>query len=116
MRLLSTFLVLLSLFGLIRAQNPNCLLTVPQLPLTAAGLAKPYLLAADNINNGPCNQLNGAQTAFVQGTVLDQTNSLVFVYNPLVIDTGTTPAIVPVTPTLPAQNIVGLWFGFNGNI
>jgi hypothetical protein len=37
------------------------------------------------------------------------------VYNPLVIDQGTQPAVAPVTPQLPARAIVALWFGANSN-
>ncbi|TMC64745.1 MAG: hypothetical protein E6J21_03120, partial [Chloroflexota bacterium] len=37
------------------------------------------------------------------------------VYDPLVIDQGTQPAVAPVVPTLPKGAIVGIWFGSNGN-
>jgi len=35
------------------------------------------------------------------------------VYNPLVVDRGTQPAVAPVRPTLPQGAIVALWFGTN---
>lgn len=98
------------------AQNPDCTVTVPPQPLTATGLATPYFLAGFNqATAGACNQLNPAQTAFVQGAVFDQTNAKISIYNPLIVDVGTAPAIAPVVPKLPAQSVVGLWFGFNGN-
>jgi hypothetical protein len=63
---------------------------------------------------GPCNETNVAQTAFVQGAILDPATGQISVYNPLVVDKGTQPAIRPVAPTLPNGAIVALWFGFNG--
>jgi len=51
----------------------------------------------------------------VQGAVVDTDTGIISVYNPLVIDQGTTPAIPPVVPQLPANRMVALWFGFNGN-
>lgn len=97
-------------------QNPDCTVVVPPQPLTATGLATPYFLAGFNAATaGNCNQLNPAQTAFVQGAIFDQTNAKISIYNPLIIDINTQPAIAPVIPTLPAQSVVALWFGFNGN-
>lgn len=84
-----------------------CFLTVPANPLTAAGLATPYVVTG----NG-CDQTLAAAT-FVQGAVLNLDTGALFAYNPLVILTGTTAAIAPTVPTLPANNVVGLWFGTN---
>jgi hypothetical protein len=95
--------------------NPNCTLIVPNQPLTAQGLATPYQLVATNPNQGPCNESNAMQAAFVQGAVLDPATGQISVYNPLVIDKGTQPAAAPVAPQLPANAIVALWFGFNGD-
>jgi hypothetical protein len=95
--------------------NGDCTLIVPPHPLTAQGLATPYQLEATNPNNGPCNEANNAQTAFVQAAVIDPANGKIAVYDPLVIDQGTQPAIAPVVPTLPRQAVVGIWVGFNGN-
>jgi hypothetical protein len=97
------------------AQNPNCKILVPPSPLSAAGLATPYQLSALNASLGPCNMNNPAQTSFVQGVIFNMDTGAFSVYNPLVIDTGTAPLFVPTVPTLPANSIVGLWFGFNGN-
>ena len=84
-------------------------------PLSAQGLATPYQLVATDPANGPCNESNKAQAAFVQGAVLDPATGQLSIYNPLVIDQGTQPAAAPVVPQLPANGVVALWFGFNGN-
>jgi hypothetical protein len=95
------------------ADNMDCTLIVPANPLSAAGLATPYQLVATNAGNGPCNEANANQSAFVQGAVIDA-NGAITLYNPLVVDQGTQPAAAPVAATVPAGATVGLWFGFNG--
>jgi len=97
------------------AANMDCTLLVPANPLTAQGLATPYQLSATNPANGPCNEANPNQSAFVQGVIYDPATGAFSVYNPLVIDQGTQPAVAPTMPTLPQGAVVGLWFGFNGN-
>jgi hypothetical protein len=94
--------------------NPNCTLIVPHNPLTAAGLATPYQFKATNPSDGPCHETDKNQSAFVQAAVIDLDNGQISVYNPLVIDMGTTPAAPPVVPALPTHHVVALWFGFNG--
>src|ERR1700753_3462979 len=95
--------------------NPNCSLLVPANPLSAQGLATPYQLSATDAANGPCNEANADQSAFVQGVIYDPATGTMSVYNPLVVDAGTQPAIAPTAPTLPANAVVGLWFGYNGD-
>lgn len=97
------------------AVNGDCTLIVPRNPLSAQGLATPYQLVATNPDNGPCNEANKGQAAFVQGAVIDPTTGVISIYNPLVIDQGTQAAAPPVVPQLPANGIVALWFGSNGN-
>ncbi|MBV9709447.1 MAG: hypothetical protein JO011_00875, partial [Ktedonobacteraceae bacterium] len=95
--------------------NPNCTIIVPANPLSAQGLATPYqLFAPDAAANGPCNEANANQGAFVQADIYDPATGQISTYSPLVIDQGTQPAVVPTAPTLPAGAVVGLWFGFNG--
>ncbi|MFI9363384.1 hypothetical protein ACIG5E_20350 [Kitasatospora sp. NPDC053057] len=96
--------------------NPNCTIKVPANPLTAQGLATPYTLEAADPAQGACHESNGNQSAFVQATVLDPATGAVSVYSPLVIDQGTVPAVAPVVPVLPANAVVGIWFGYNGNV
>jgi hypothetical protein len=87
----------------------NCTLTVPPNPLTAQGLATPYQLS------GPgCSMATTNTRAFVQATIISPGGAL-SVYEPLVVDQGTTPAVAPVVPTLPAGAVVTLDMGFNGD-
>ncbi|MGW3045398.1 hypothetical protein ACWC9T_36430 [Kitasatospora sp. NPDC001159] len=95
--------------------DPDCTLTVPDAPLTARGLATPYVLTATDPAKGPCHETNSHQAAFVQATVLDPDTGTVFVYNPLVTDKGSEPAVAPVVPKLPEHAVVGIWFSFDGN-
>ena len=95
--------------------NPNCTIIVPDAPLSAAGLATPYQLVATDLTAGPCDQSNTDQSAFVQAAVLDPSSGSISIYNPLVITQGTTAAAPAVIPTLPANAVVALWFGYNGD-
>jgi hypothetical protein len=96
--------------------NMNCTLVVPNDPLTAQGLATPYLLKATNPAMGPCIETNPMQAAFVQAAVVNPATGFLAVYNPLVITQGTRPAIRPIIPRIPAGSVVGVWFGFNGAV
>lgn len=92
------------------ANAVNCQITVPANPLTAAGLATPYLLQP------PCSMAVGTQQAFAEAAVFDPATNTVSIYHPLVINAGTTAAAAPVLPVIPAGATVGLWFGFNGAV
>jgi hypothetical protein len=93
----------------------DCTLIVPPHPLTAQGLATPFQLTATDPDQGPCNESNPNQAVFVQGAVIDPATGHIAIYNPLVIDKGTKPAIAPVVPKLPVGGIVALWGGGNDN-
>jgi hypothetical protein len=95
--------------------NMDCTLIVPLNPLTAQGLATPFQLTATDPNQGPCNESNPNQAVFVQGAVIDPATGHIAIYNPLVVDKGTQPAIAPVVPQLPPGGIVALWGGGNDN-
>jgi hypothetical protein len=97
------------------APNPDCTLIVPKAPLTATGLATPYQLVATDPANGECHEIDTNQSAFVQAGILDPETGRISIYNPLVIDKGSTPAAAPVVPKLPHYAVVALWFGYNGN-
>jgi hypothetical protein len=88
----------------------DCQITVPANPLTAEGLATPYILQA------PCSQSVSTQQSFAEAAVFDPATNIISVYHPLVIDAGTQPAAPPVVPTIPAGATVGIWFGFNGGV
>ncbi|HEX5494157.1 MAG TPA: hypothetical protein VFX70_06230 [Mycobacteriales bacterium] len=94
--------------------NANCTLIVPAHPLSARGLATPYQLEATHRRAGACHEATDAQSAFVQATILDPATGRVWVYDPLVTDRGTRPAVRPTPPPLPRGAVVGIWFGFNG--
>jgi hypothetical protein len=96
--------------------NMNCTLIVPNNPLTAQGLATPYILKATNPAMGPCIETNPMQAAFVQAAAVNPNTGTLAVYNPLVITQGTQPAIKPVVPKIPVGSVVGIWFGFNGAV
>jgi hypothetical protein len=100
------------------AVNVNCDIIVPLHPLTARGLATPYQLTGTDGQTpaqSGCEMSNAVNLgAFVQATILNPATGKLFVYNPLVITQGTTPAVAPVVPTLPRNAIVTIDFGFNG--
>lgn len=96
--------------------NTDCTLILPNHPLSAQGLATPFRLVATDPAQGPCNESNPDQSAFVQGAVLDPATGNIAIYNPLVIDKDTKPAAAPVVPKLPRNAIVALWFGSNGEV
>jgi hypothetical protein len=54
--------------------------------------------------------------AFVQATVLNTQTGKLYVYNPLVITQGTTAAVAPTVPKLPAHYVATIDFGFNGTV
>jgi hypothetical protein len=96
--------------------NPNCTLIVPPAPLTVAGLGTPYRLKATNRDDGRCHEANPNQSAFVEATILNPATGTLSTYHPLVVDDGTTPAAPVVTPSLPPGAVVGIWFGFQGDV
>jgi hypothetical protein len=102
----------------VAAANVNCDIIVPANPLSATGLATPYQLTGTDGQSpaaSGCQMSNAANLgAFVQATILNPRNGKLYVYNPLVITQGTTPAVTPVVPTLPRNAVVTIDFGFNG--
>ena len=108
--------------GVLVAQNPNCTIVVPDNPLTAAGLATPYILLPTDSNPADtgfeCHETNTSSSAFVQAAILDPATGQISIYNPLVIDQGSATAtgLNPVVPNLPNHAVVAIWFGYNGNV
>src|ERR1700733_12860525 len=104
--------------GTTATANVNCDIIVPAHPLTAQGLATAYQLTGpDGMTPAAsgCTMTNAANLgAFVQATILDPRTGKLYVYDPLVITEGTTPAVAPVVPKLPRNAIVTIDFGFNG--
>ncbi|HEX3650369.1 MAG TPA: hypothetical protein VHV49_18240 [Pseudonocardiaceae bacterium] len=95
--------------------NPDCTLIVPANPLSAKGLATPYQLAATDPDQGPCDEANDSQSAFVEATIVNTVTGALSVYRPLVVDAGAQPAAPEIVPKLPTHAVIGLWFGFNGD-
>jgi hypothetical protein len=101
--------------------NTTCDIIVPANPLSAQGLATPYLLTGPNgmtpAQSG-CEMSNGAKLgAFVQATILDPATGTLSVYEPLVITQGTrpdTPDMKLKPPVIPADAVMTIDFGFNG--
>ncbi len=91
------------------AASMNCTVSVPANPLTAQGLATPWVLGDG------CTWANGGtEGVFIDATILAP-NGQLQVYDPLVINQGTTPAVAPTPPTIAAGSQVILSAGFNGN-
>ena len=91
------------------ADSTNCTVTVPDRPLTAQGLATPWVLG-----DGCTWENGGTEGVFIDATILAP-NGQLQVYNPLVINQGTTPAVAPTPPTIAPGSQVILSAGFNGN-
>jgi hypothetical protein len=93
----------------------NCDIVVPANPLSAQGLATPYQLTG---TDGTTPAASGCQMsklgAFVQATILDPATGVLSVYDPLVVTQGIRPAVKPSVPTIPADAVVTIDFGFNG--
>jgi hypothetical protein len=94
--------------------NPDCTLKVPRDPLSAEGLATPYVLSSAGIT---CSETNQDTAAFVQATILDPSTGALAVYDPVVRDAGQ-PLLgtAPPVPSLPRDAVVTVWTGFNGNV
>ena len=93
--------------------NPNCTLAVPRNPLTAQGLATPYVLSSAGMT---CSETDEGTAAFVQAVILNPATGALSVYDPVVETAGTTSPVTPPVPVLPRNAVVALWTGFNGNV
>lgn len=91
------------------AKSMNCTLQVPANPLSARGLATPYVLGDG------CQMSNADLQAYVEADIINPRTGSIKVYNPLVITDGTQPAARPVPPRVPRGDVVGIMFGFNGD-
>ena len=63
----------------------------------------------------PCAENNEGTAAFVQATILDPVTGALSVYDPVVTDAGH-PQVTAPPVTLPANAVVTIWTGFNGNV
>jgi hypothetical protein len=91
------------------ADSTNCTVSVPNQPLTARGLATPWVLGDG------CTWENGdSEGVFIDATILAP-NGRIQVYNPLVITQGTQPEVAPAPPAIARGSQVILSVGYNGN-
>src|SRR5580704_18030336 len=91
------------------ADSTNCTVSVPAHPLSARGLATPWVLGDG------CTWENGdTEGVFIDATILAP-NGKLQVYNPLVITQGTQPEVALKPPTIARGSQVILSVGFNGN-
>ena len=91
------------------ADSTNCTVSVPAHPLSARGLATPWVLGDG------CTWENGdTEGVFIDATILAP-DGRIQVYNPLVITEGTQPEVAPAPPTIARGSQVILSVGFNGN-
>ena len=91
------------------ADSTNCTVSVPAHPLSATGLATPWVLG-----DGCTWENGGTEGVFIDATILSP-NGQLQVYNPLVITQGTQPEVAPTPPTIARGSQVILSVGFNGN-
>ncbi|KAI9356777.1 hypothetical protein DFJ73DRAFT_609406, partial [Zopfochytrium polystomum] len=85
-----------------------CTVTIPANALSAAGLASVWIVSG----NG-CTQTADGMPTFAECTIFDPATNNVMVYSPLLANKGQ-KTITPTAITLPANAVVGCWFGTNG--
>lgn len=80
-----SLIIILTLTKDVFAQSDagNCILQLPTNPLTAEGLATPFILVKGN-----CDQTNPNHQVFVEATIFDPKIKTFGVYHPLVINEG----------------------------
>ena len=83
------------------ADSTNCTVAVPAHPLSAKGLATPWVLGDG------CSWENGdTEGVFIDATILSPDGKLQ-VYDPLVITQGTQPEVTPTPPTIaPGSQVI----------
>ena len=91
------------------ADSTNCTVSVPNHPLSAKGLATPWVLG-----DGCTWESGDSEGVFIDATILAP-NGKLQVYNPLVITQGTQPEVAPTPPTIARGSQVILSVGYNGN-
>lgn len=91
--------------------EPDCVLEVPDRPLSAKGLATPYVLRSAG---SQCSEGTPGTAAFVQAVILDKKTGDLRVYDPVVVNEGDAPAVAPPVPKLAPGSAVSIWTGFNG--
>ncbi|KAJ3123203.1 hypothetical protein HK100_011689 [Physocladia obscura] len=83
----------------------DCVVTLPNNALTATGLSTPWAVTG-------CDQT--VNPTFAECVSVDPATGALGVYSPLLINSGSTNFVTPTVPKLPANAVVGCWFGTNG--
>ena len=96
--------------GTAHADTGACQLLVPASPMTAQGLATPWQLQPG------CSESDPNAAVFVQSVILNRDTGQLSTYSPLVVDAGTSPAVTPVVPNLPANADVAIFGGGDDNV
>ncbi len=94
--------------------SQDCILEVPDDPLNT-GLFKTWYISTKEGSDITCSQLIPQTASFVEATIFNIPTKSFYIYNPLVLDKGTT-SILPILPgNITNDDIVVLHFGTNSN-
>jgi len=94
--------------------SQDCILEVPDDPLNT-GLFKTWYISTKEGSDITCSQLVPQTASFVEATIFNIPTKSFYIYNPLVLDKGTT-SILPILPAnITNDDIVVLHFGTNSN-
>jgi len=88
----------------------SCALEVPPRVISQEGLLKTWTL------RNSCSEGDPNQAVFVQAIIFNPANKAFQVYDPLVVNAGTTPAATLVPITLPAGAVVAIFGGGNDDV
>ncbi|KAJ3318948.1 hypothetical protein HDU93_003823, partial [Gonapodya sp. JEL0774] len=86
----------------------DCVVKIPPNALSAKGLSTPWVVSGQG-----CTQNADGMPTFAECTIVDPATGALSVYSPLLINKGQ-KFVTPVVPNLPANAVVGCWFGTNG--
>ena len=107
------FIVYSTILLLSKAQD--CIIKVPNDPLNS-GLFENWILSTQTFSDVPCTQTDPGANVFIEATILNIYTGELFVYFPLVVDIGSTPAAPALKGNITTLNhIVTIHFGSNGN-
>ena len=100
---------------LLSTKAQDCIIQVPNDPLNT-GLFENWILSTQTFSDVPCTQTDPGANVFIEATILNIYTGELFVYFPLVVDIGSTPAAPALKGNITTLNhIVTIHFGSNGN-
>ncbi|KAJ3344362.1 hypothetical protein HDU93_000152 [Gonapodya sp. JEL0774] len=86
----------------------DCVVTLPTNALSAKGLSTVWVVSGMG-----CTQNAAGMPTFAECTIVDPATGALSVYSPLLANQGQ-KTVAPTVPVLPANAVVGCWFGTNG--